>query len=102
MWLGNPDLWLSLGLTTVIALAAVYRIRRYRPDEYPQMNWLDWCGHFALVGIFTILISAVIGMRTLAMAGLFLLVPLYPIAVLGLLGKVDDMRVSFLRAWRKR
>ncbi|WP_228223316.1 hypothetical protein [Marinobacter nauticus] len=66
------------------------------------MNWLDWCGHFALVGIFTILISAVIGMRTLAMAGLFLLVPLYPIAILGLLGKVDDVRVSFLRAWRKR
>ena len=33
-------------------------------------------------------------------AGVFLLIPLYPIALIGLLCKLDDMLTSFVRGWR--
>lgn len=101
-WGVSPDFWQGLALATVIAVLAALRLKHYRADEYPQMGWMDWCGHFALVGVFTILLSAVVGWPPLTLAGLLLLFPLYPIAVLGLLGKLDDARVTLLRAWRER
>jgi len=98
----SPDFWWSLGMATVIAIAATVRLKIWWADEYPQMDWMDWCGHYALVGVFTILLSAVVDWKLLTAAGVFLLFPLYPIAILGLLGKLDDIRASIVRAIRGR
>ena len=98
----SPDFWWSLGVATVIAIAATVRLKIWRADEYPQMDWMDWCGHCALVGILTIFSTAIIDWEILRAAGVFLLIPLYPIALLGLLCKLDDMLTSFVRGWRKR
>ena len=98
----HPDFWWGVSIATTIAVAVTLRIRLFRADEYRQMTWMEWCGHYALAGILTILLSAIIGWQPLSLAGTLLLFPLYPIAILGLIGKVDDMRVSFLRGLRRR
>jgi hypothetical protein len=98
----SPDFWWSLGVATVIAIAATVRLKIWRADECPQMDWMDWCMHCALVGILTIFSTAIIDWEILRAAGVFLLIPLYPIALLGLLCKLDDMLTSFMRGWRKR
>lgn len=66
------------------------------------MNWLDWCGHFALVGIGVIFIGGLAGFEALMMAGVLLVCVLYPIAILGILGRFDEMISEIIRALRRR
>ncbi len=101
-WLVRPDLWLVLSLATVITIASTAWKRIKHPDECPQMNWMDWCGHYALTGILVIIVAGVLGLKQLAAAGVLLLLPLYPIALLGILGKLDDAATDIIRAIRRR
>lgn len=101
-WLIRPDLWLIFSLATVIAIASTAWKRIKHPDEYPQMGWMDWCGHYALTGILVILVAGILGLKQLAAAGMLLLLPLYPIALLGILGKLDDTVTDIIRAIRRR
>jgi len=98
----HPDFWWGVGVATAIAAAATLRLRFFRVDEYRQMSWMDWCGHYALLGIAILLLSAFVDWQPLSVAGLLLFFPLYPIALLGVIGKLDDMRASLLRDWRRR
>jgi hypothetical protein len=92
----------GVALATVIIVALTLRLRLLRHEEYKQMHWLDWCGYYALFGFLLILVGGIAGCRVVMSAGALMLLPLYPIAILGLLCKLDDMLTSFMRGWRKR
>lgn len=98
----SSDFWWALIIATAIALISVLRLKLVHPDSYRQMNWMDWCGHFALTGVFVIILSVFSPWAPTVDAGVLLLFPLYPIAVLGLLGKLDDVITVLLRAIRRR
>jgi hypothetical protein len=98
----SPDFWWGIGIATAIAIAAALRMKLFRSDEYRQMTWMDWCGHFALIGIAVILVGGLAGFKAVTAAGVILLVGLYPIAILGLLGRFDEMISEIIRAIRRR
>lgn len=98
----SPDFWWSVGIATAIAVAAIARKRIKAPDEFIQMNWMDWCGHFALIGIAMVLVFGLTGADTLRNAGMLLIFALYPIAILGVLGRFDEMVSEVVRAIRRR
>lgn len=94
-------LWAAFFSCAILA-AIMLEMRLFRRANYNQMSWMDWCGYCALVGIPMALVGGVSGFDLIRNTGVLLLFPLYPIAFLGLIGKLDDMRVSFMRGWRKR
>ncbi|WP_421862493.1 hypothetical protein [Marinobacter adhaerens] len=98
----SPDFWWGIGIATAIAVATIARKRFKAPDEFKQMSWIDWCGHFALTGIVVVLVGAVIDVKLLAGAGMILILGLYPLAILGLLGRFDEMLSEVVRAIRRR
>jgi hypothetical protein len=67
-----------------------------------ELSWMDWCGYYAMIGVAVLLASAFIQWPPLTTVGLFLLVPLYPIAILGIIGRLDEVRASAIRHWRRR
>lgn len=102
-WLGaHQDFWYSILLSAVLIVAfPVWR--KLRPKGYHMdMGWMDWCGYYFLRGIVVTLIGGMIDSRVVMGAGVWLMCGLYPIAILGLLGKVEDFRVTLMRAWRER
>ncbi len=98
----NPHFWWSIGLAVTVAVAAAVRKKVKHPDEFRQMNWMDWCGHFALVGIGVIFLGGFIGVEMVMAAGIFLVFALYPIAILGIIGRLDQFIVEAVRLFRKR
>lgn len=96
------DLGAGLILAALIAVASTTWKRIKHADECLQMSWLDWCGHYALTGILVIIAAGILGFKPLAAAGVLLLIPLYPIALLGILGKLDDAVTDIIRAIRRR
>ncbi|KXS55196.1 MAG: hypothetical protein AWU57_451 [Marinobacter sp. T13-3] len=98
----SSDLALAVTLSAAIASAAVLRKRIYAADEFRQMGLLDWCGHISLIGIVTILATWPIGWMPLTVAGLFLLLPLYPIAILGVAGVLVETFSDLCSLFRKR
>lgn len=98
----SPDFWWSVGIATTIAVAAIARKRIKAPDEFKQMSWIDWCGHFALVGMGVIFLGGLIGVEMVLAAGVFLVCSLYPIAILGVVGRLDQFIVEAARLFRRR
>jgi len=90
----------GVALATAVIVALTLRLRLFRHSEYKQMNWLDWCGYYAMMGIPVIFLGGILDYRPILAAGVLMLFPLYPIALLGLLCKLDDMLISFVRGWR--
>ncbi|WP_428398326.1 hypothetical protein [Marinobacter salarius] len=98
----NPDFWWALGFAVAIAAGAAARKRFRAPDGFKQMDWMDWCGHFALIGIGMVLFFGLLGFDVLRNAGMFLVLSLFPIAILGLLGRFDGALSELIRAIRRR
>lgn len=98
----NPEFLWASGVAVVIAIAATLRMRIRAPDEFKLMSWMDWCGHFALTGIAMTLAFGLIGFDILRNAGMVLVFSLYPLAILGLLGRFDEMISEIIRAIRRR
>ncbi len=102
-WWGiHSDFWHSLILASVL-IVAFPAWRKLRPKGYHmEMGWMDWCGYFFLRGMVLTLVGGLLDWRVVMAAGVWLMCGLYPIAVLGLLGKLEDFRVTLLRAYRER
>lgn len=97
-----PEFWWGVLLSGCIAVASTLWKRFRHADEYFQMNWMDWCGNYAVKGIITIFVGGFTGSYVIMSAGAVLLLPFYPLAILGLLGKADDIITDIARAIRKR
>lgn len=98
----SPDFWWAIGIAATICIAAITRKRIKAPVEFKQMSWMDWCGHFALIGIGVIFLGGFTGIRVLLASGLILVLALYPIAILGIIGRLDQFIVEAARLFRKR
>lgn len=98
----NSELLWASGISVVIAVAAVLRIRIAIPDEFELMNWMDWCGHFALIGIGVAILGGLTGARIMEVSGILLTLALYPVAILGIIGRLDQLIVEAVRLSRKR
>lgn len=98
----NPGFWWVIGLAVTISAASAAIKRARSPGEFLQMGWLDWCGHAAILGAITIMVSWPLGWKPLTLAGCLLLLPLYPIAILGILGRLCEAASEISRAIRKR
>ena len=96
------DFWVGIILAAVIAAVSVAWKRIRCADEFFQMSWMDWCGRFAIQGVGVIFAGGIVGWTPLMAAGVFMVCSLYLIAVLGLLGRFDEMFSEILRAIRRR
>lgn len=95
-------LWVSVIIAALIIVAEIIRKRITDRDHYNQMTWMDWCGHFALIGIGVVLISGILDVKTILFSGIILICALYPIAILGTFGRLDDAATELYRAIRRR
>jgi hypothetical protein len=98
----STDFIWAIMVSGLTAILLALEMRIFRKEIYDQTGWMDWCGYFALAGIPIILVGGILDLRILMAAGVLLLFPLYPIAILGLIGKLDDIRISLVRGWRER
>jgi membrane protein YqaA with SNARE-associated domain len=101
-WEVAEDFLWGVGLATVIAIGMILRERSSDPESYKLTTWMEWCGRFLLVGAALTIVGGVVGWRPVTAAGLVLILPIYPVAILGLVGKLDDIRSSVVREIKKR
>ncbi|MDF0750269.1 hypothetical protein NLU14_08505 [Marinobacter sp. 71-i] len=96
------DFWAGIILAVIIVAASVAWKRVKAADEFSQMSWMDWCGRFALQGVGVIFLGGIFDWMPLMAAGVFMVCSLYLIAILGLLGRFDEMISEIVRAIRRR
>ena len=101
-WLASARLWQAVGISAVTVVTLHLWRRLFPEDHHMQMGWMDWCGYYACVGALFLLVGSLAGWQNLTGAGLLLLLPLYPVAILGMLGKLDNTVTDIIRAVRRR
>lgn len=100
--LRRPAVWQALLIAGITAVVLPVWHHLFPKPHHMQMGWMDWCGYYACIGVIFIMAGGTVGWMGLMAAGMFLLLPLYPLAILGILGKLDDVLMDIVRFFRRR
>lgn len=101
-WLSSSRVWQALGISAAVIVGLPVWRRLFPKEHHMQMGWMDWCGYYACIGALFVTAGFFGEWMALALAGGLLLIPLYPIAILGLLGRLDDTVTDIIHAIRRR